>query len=203
MASSSSRPPRCIFLLSDGTGNSAARTNVWRFYQALQLSDNDQIALYDDGVGTSNFKPLAILGGAIGWGLKRNLLDLYTFLCRNYEPGDKIYLVGFSRGAFTVRVLVKFILSQGIANKFYSDDDLRIQARALYRDFRRGRTTRFGLATAGRAIRDAGHWLATKSLRFDHSKIPVTHPSTIEFVGVWDTVDAYLTFTPAGAELFA
>jgi hypothetical protein len=80
-----------IILLSDGTGNSAAkvwRTNVWRLFQCLDLKDSNQIAIYDDGVGTSSFLPLAILGGAFGYGLKRNVLDLYKFLCRNYQPGE-------------------------------------------------------------------------------------------------------------------
>src|ERR1700688_2674267 len=69
---------RNIVLLSDGTGNSAAkvwRTNVWRTFEALDLSGNDQVAFYDDGVGTSSFKPMAILGGAFGFGLKRNVID--------------------------------------------------------------------------------------------------------------------------------
>ena len=60
-----------IILLSDGTGNSAAkvwRTNVWRVYEALDLTTSEQIACYDDGVGTSSFKPLAILGGVFGVG---------------------------------------------------------------------------------------------------------------------------------------
>ena len=76
-----------IVLLSDGTGNSAGkvwRTNVWRTFQALDLERSDQIAIYDDGVGTSSFKPLAIMAGAFGIGLKRNVLELYKFLCRNY-----------------------------------------------------------------------------------------------------------------------
>ena len=79
---------RKIILLSDGTGNSAAkvwRTNVWRTFEALDLSGNDQIALYDDGVGTSSFKPMAILGGAFGLGLRRNVIALYKFACRNYR----------------------------------------------------------------------------------------------------------------------
>ena len=68
---------RKIILLSDGTGNSAAkvwRTNVWRTFEALDLAGSDQVAFYDDGVGTSSFKPLAILGGAFGFGLKRNVI---------------------------------------------------------------------------------------------------------------------------------
>src|SRR5450432_2889341 len=106
---------RNIVLLSDGTGNSAGKlfkTNVWRMYQALDLSSPGQLAHYDDGVGTSSFKPLAIVGGAFGWGLKRNLIDLYISLCRNYVDGDQIYGFGFSRGAFTIRVLIKFVLEQ-------------------------------------------------------------------------------------------
>src|SRR5262252_7343781 len=105
--------PKNIVLLSDGTGNSSAkvfRTNVWRLYQALDLSQPErQIAFYNDGVGTSSFKPAAILGGAFGWGLKRNVIDIYTFLSRNYERGDRIYCFGFSRGAFTIRVLAGLI----------------------------------------------------------------------------------------------
>ena len=63
-----------IILLSDGTGNSAGkvwRTNVWRTFESLDLTSSQQIAFYDDGVGTSSFKPFAILGGAFGFGLKR------------------------------------------------------------------------------------------------------------------------------------
>jgi hypothetical protein len=110
--------PKNIVLLSDGTGNSAAKlfkTNVWRIYDCLDLRDPDeQVACYDDGVGTSTFLPLAVLGGAIGFGLKRNVLRLYRFLCEQYEPGDRIYAFGFSRGAFTIRTLVGLIANQGI-----------------------------------------------------------------------------------------
>src|SRR6202048_2492710 len=82
---------RKIVVLSDGTGNSSAalsRTNVWRPFDALDLSGSDQVAFYDDGVGTSSFKPLAILGGAFGIGLKRNVIDIYKFVCRNYRSSD-------------------------------------------------------------------------------------------------------------------
>src|SRR3982074_1454432 len=77
-----------IVLLSDGTGNSSSKlftTNVWRLYQALDLKNPEtQIAYYDDGVGTSSFKPLAILGGVFGFGLHRNAIDIYSFCCRIY-----------------------------------------------------------------------------------------------------------------------
>src|SRR5262245_7765101 len=84
-------------------------------YEALQLTDPAaQVACYDDGVGTSSFKPLALLGGAFGVGLRRNVLRLYRFLCEHYVPGDRLYFFGFSRGAFTIRVLVGMIVDQGI-----------------------------------------------------------------------------------------
>src|ERR1700732_4673842 len=106
-----------IILLSDGTGNSASKvwkSNVWRVFESLDLRGSEQVAFYDDGVGTSSFLPLAILGGVFGWGLKRNILDAYKFVCRNYEDNTKLYLFGFSRGAFTVRVLTAFMLEQGL-----------------------------------------------------------------------------------------
>jgi uncharacterized protein (DUF2235 family) len=60
-----SRPSKRIILLSDGTGNSAGRVwraNVWRTFESLDLTSSQQIAFYDDGVGTSSFKPFAVLG---------------------------------------------------------------------------------------------------------------------------------------------
>src|SRR5262245_36269341 len=84
--------PRNIVLLSDGTGNSSAslfKTNVWRLFQILDLRQPErQIAFYDDGVGTSSFKLFAILGGIFGFGLKRNVIAIYSFCCRNYRPRD-------------------------------------------------------------------------------------------------------------------
>lgn len=77
-----------IVVLWDGTGNSASqvwRTNVWRTFESLDLTGSDQVTFYDDGVGTSSFKPLAILGGAFGYGLKRNVIDIYKFVCRNFR----------------------------------------------------------------------------------------------------------------------
>ncbi len=125
--------PKNIVLLSDGTGNSAAKefkTNVWRFYQAVDInppvSGNEppQLVFYDDGVGTENFKPLAYLGLAVGLGLAKNVKDLYTFLCRNYKKGDNIFLIGFSRGAFTVRVLAGLIGQCGLVQ---ADDEAELR----------------------------------------------------------------------------
>src|SRR6266404_8564937 len=131
---------RKIILLSDGTGNSAGkvwRTNVWRTFESLDLSNSNQLAFYDDGVGTSSFKPLAIIGGAFGYGLKRNVIDLYKFVCRNYrKEDDAIYGFGFSRGAFTIRVVIGLILEQGLV-KAHSEEELDAKAKAAHRAFRK------------------------------------------------------------------
>ncbi len=132
----------CIILLSDGTGNSASkvwRTNVWRVFQSLDLTGSDQVAIHDDGVGTSSFKPLAILGGAFRWGLKRNVIDFYKFLCRNYKSkADEIFGFGFSRGAFTIRIVIRLIFNQGLVPyKTETEAELHKSAKAAYRAFRR------------------------------------------------------------------
>src|SRR5262245_33903789 len=111
-----------IVLFSDGTGNSSAKAeknNVWRMFQAIDQTAAKHTAKYDNGVGTSSNKYLAAIGGAFGWGLKRNVLSLYKFVCRNFERDDEtgemdeIYAFGFSRGAFTIRVLVDFTATEG------------------------------------------------------------------------------------------
>lgn len=200
-----------IVVLSDGTGNSAAkvwRTNVWRLFQALDLKKSDQIAVYDDGVGTSSFKPLAMLGGAFGVGLKRNVLGLYIYLCRNYRSrddyyeiekqtakkegraarpledfkDDEIFLFGFSRGAFTVRVLASLILTQGFV-RYGSEADLSTRARAAYRAYRFNRYPNNTLEGLFRPLR-------TKAATQTHD--PAQRPvDQIKFIGVWDTVAAY------------
>ena len=227
--------PKNIVLLSDGTGNSSAqllKTNVWRVYEALQLTDpSKQVACYDDGVGTSSFRPLALLGGVFGVGLARNVLRLYRFLCEHYDPGDQIYLFGFSRGAFTIRVLVGLICDQGIiktrptlpvagatpgpvvqelgsgersalgssakaaavaVGPFVFGGELVRMSRWAYRDFRKQFNQTRGLVTVARKLRNVlfRGWEALGGLRaYDRTK---NHQvGEIEFVGLWDTVDAY------------
>ena len=142
------------------------------------------IAFYDDGVGSQEFLPFKILGGALGWGLKRNVIELYKFLCRTYELGgggakaDRIYLFGFSRGAFTVRVLAGMIDFCGLCTVYRDEDDLHRTARQNYGAFR----SRFKHGLLSRAFRAV---FGTKSTAQGNVK------PEIEFIGVWDTVDAY------------
>ncbi len=207
------RRPRNIILFSDGTGNSSGKlfkTNVWRLYEAVDLGplsqdsaqddSVEQIAFYSNGVGTSNFQPLAILGGVFGIGLKPNILSLYRYLCRNWMPGDRIFLFGFSRGAFTIRLLVGLIASQGILrgdgpDQAPDEDQLSYLSRAAYRAFSReawpNRWLARQVSRVTRAARDhileLGRRISGRH-SYDRNHNCMTD---IAFVGVWDTVAAY------------
>jgi uncharacterized protein (DUF2235 family) len=208
--------PRNIVLLSDGTGNSAAKlnkTNVWRLYQALDLGGDDQIAFYDDGVGTSGFRPLQLLGGAFGWGLSRNVRDLYEFLCRHYRKGDQIYIFGFSRGAFTARTLAGLIGKCGILDHaetvpihrlpglrrdevlLDTHEGLKVGVKLAYKSYRRGYNDA-PVAKIYRRLRDLilgpvpdpetfrRKYSIDRGVEQDEERV------RIRFVGVWDTVGA-------------
>lgn len=137
-----------IVLLSDGTGNSAAnlhKTNVWRVYRAL--STDNQLYEYDDGVGTSSLRPLALLSGAVGLGLARNVRHLYAFLSRNYSSADddKVFAFGFSRGAFTIRMLIGLVRNQGLVNSGLPEESFQREVLDRWTAFRKSRFRRFGL----------------------------------------------------------
>lgn len=219
---------RNIVLLSDGTGNSAKafnKTNVWRLYKALDLGAGDQLAFYDDGVGTSSVKFLQMIGGAFGWGLSRNVRDIYEFLCRYYsttdtgEP-DRIYIFGFSRGAFTARLLADFIIKCGIldrgkeihTSKFLgfgggkisidTDAGLKRGVKAAYKSYRQGYWLRAAWVPRIFSIpfRRLRNGLFDKVFPPDKFKLEYgrkiantgdgENGHVIEFIGVWDTVDA-------------
>jgi uncharacterized protein (DUF2235 family) len=114
-----------IIICFDGTGNEYGRinTNVVKVFETIKRDEN-QIAFYDPGVGTFDFlgrtvgKEVGIiLGKAFGAGLQQNIEDGYEYLMNRYEPGDKLFLFGFSRGAFTVRALAGMIHYFGILQK--------------------------------------------------------------------------------------
>ena len=170
-----------IVLLSDGTGNGAAKrhqTNVWRLYHALDVHRDDQIAFYDDGVGSQEFWLFKILGGAFGWGLQNNVIGLYKTLCRTYKRDDKVYLFGFSRGAFTVRMLAGMIEHCGLYTDYDDEDDLRKTARGNFQHYH-SKYSRGWLT-----------WPCRRLFRSSRSKNGGETPK-IQFMGVWDTVEAY------------
>lgn len=103
--------PKNIVIFLDGTSNDReTRTNVRRLYEIIANQDRHDIAIYyDSGVGTDIHK---VTGNLFGVGFGRNVRQAYRFLAEQYEPGDKVYIFGFSRGAAEARSvsgMVKFI----------------------------------------------------------------------------------------------
>jgi uncharacterized protein (DUF2235 family) len=141
---------------------------------------------------------LAALGGALGVGLARNVRDLYAFVCRTYQAGDKIYAFGFSRGAFTIRVLVGLMMDQGLVPYDGNEAELERHVAAAYREYRKKCNTTGGLVGPLRAVRvlfiNARDRRLGEKLYRDIEKIAAPGspaPLEIKFLGLWDTVDAY------------
>ena len=61
-------------------------------------------------------------GGATGEGLSEHIREAYGFLVTNYDLGDEIFLLGFSRGAFTARSIAAMINSVGLLTVRGMDD---------------------------------------------------------------------------------
>jgi uncharacterized protein (DUF2235 family) len=196
-----------IILCSDGTGNSDIKgrgTNVFKLFEAVDLNEHrlnpildQQLAFYDDGVGTRGVTLLRALGGAAGYGLKRNVKDLYRALSRVYDVGDRIYLFGFSRGAFTVRTLAGLIGTCGIVKgeSCSTTGELRRAVDAAYVAYR----TRYGSLLTRGARRFGGRPRGPEAIEAFQRNHPVHLSVPIEFIGVWDTVDAVgMPFALAG-----
>ncbi len=172
-----------LVICCDGTSNdvSSDSTNVLRLYRCLERSDQ-QLAYYDAGVGTvadptkltwfgKQFSRKLDMG--IGLSVRENACRCYRFLCEHYRAEDRVFLFGFSRGAYTVRALAGMVHFLGLVRpelenldrlawNIYANDD---QSLAVGRRFEAGNRFRkaFGIEQSPR----------------------------IHFVGVWDTVSTF------------
>lgn len=168
--------PKNIVLLFDGTWNRPSEsndperstdTNVRRFCASVHsetATGSPQVVWYNQGVGTQWWNK--VRGGAFGCGLDDHIVSGYEHLCEIFEPDSNIYLLGFSRGAYTARSLVGMIRKAGILRTVNPSD---VQAAyALYR----ARDVHPNSPTA-QSFRLLNSW-----------------ESSIHFVGVWDTVGA-------------
>ncbi len=120
-----------LIVCADGTWQDLYQpcpTNVVKMAQAIRPTASDnipQLIYYDEGLGTRQIdiqrsiidRLLKIGGGALGLGIDRKIQRAYCFLCLNYEPGDEIFLFGFSRGAYTVRCLAGLIYNAGLLHR--------------------------------------------------------------------------------------
>lgn len=170
-----------IAIFCDGTWNTPdklkngkhCQTNVVKMANALSQTSIDgkvQVLYYDAGIGSEGSLIKRVFDGATGTGISENILKVYRFLIQNYEPGDELFLFGFSRGAFTVRSLAGLIRNSGILKISNSDQGHR--AYKIYRSRKPEFQPREVEATLFRKT------------------FAVEETTRIKFIGVWDTVGA-------------
>ena len=198
-----------LAIFCDGTWNDLSldtTTNVVRLAKCVapkSATGVQQIVYYDEGVGVgSNVSWVVdgltkILGGALGRGLDRKIEAAYRFLVLNYEPGDEIYVFGFSRGAYTARSLCGLIRKCGILRR--SCFNKTPEAMTLYRgslhpdspEMKQFRLTySHALATGIDQKTKAGNRAArvAPSTRERLYQYRPTDTYRLMFLGVWDTV---------------
>ena len=186
---------RNLVVCADGTWNTPDQkehdipvpTNVVRLFNALQKSDT-QLRYYHPGVGTDGTWWEKLAGGTVGVGLDKNIKSAYKWLSEHYQKGDRIFLFGFSRGAYTVRSLAGFIGRCGLLDLsgLKEEEIWRRVGIAFDRGYRKAKPL-------GQWADDAKTWafhpLSSFSCEKKRSEESV-QAIPIHFVGVWDTVGA-------------
>jgi uncharacterized protein (DUF2235 family) len=148
-----------------------------------------QVAKYLHGVGDSNNFLVKVLGGVGGKGLVTRIVRGYTFVSRNYEVGDRLFIVGFSRGAYTARALGGLIAARGLLDA--ARNDLATNREQAYR---LGSAEWF--AYRRDALQDRKNWFGKlQEIAFDlpgflqaPPRAPRIADVEIEAIIVWDTV---------------
>ena len=169
--------PKNLIVCCDGTGNEFgdANSNVIKLYSVL-VNSQAQVTYYHPGLGTAGSKlaltRLArwwtkVLGLAFGYGLSDNIMDAYTFLMNEFEPGDQVFLFGFSRGAYTARALAAFLHMFGLIRR--GNDGLVPYA-----------IRRFKQKIKNADSFDIAHQF----------KATISRECKPHFIGVWDTVSS-------------
>jgi uncharacterized protein (DUF2235 family) len=204
-AEQSTETGRAIVLCLDGTANEpeAGVTNVARIFD-VAVKDERQLAFYHPGVGTMGARgaftapgqALSRAAGLVaGFGIKGNIEQAYAYLMRTYQPADRIYVFGFSRGAYTARALTGMLRTVGLLRP--GAENLVPYAVKLYTQAGKlERTRRQAAAGEGPAsslgLEQKKFW----ALRDDFTRCfgnPL-FPSRfgkrkqVHFLGVWDTV---------------
>jgi uncharacterized protein (DUF2235 family) len=173
--------PKNIVICCDGTNNEVVgnQTNVLRLFRML-VRDDTQTGFYDAGVGTKAdptaqwpWRRLARkrLDSAIGVSVRANVLEGYRFLMDHYRPDDRVFLFGFSRGAYTVRALAGMMKRCGLLRPEYAN--LAEYAWSVFTDEDRTGDRRGLFAGPARIKKVFGRELE------------------IHFLGAWDTVSSF------------
>jgi uncharacterized protein (DUF2235 family) len=142
-----------VLIFSDGTGARGGlfvderRSNVYKLYRATrcdpesEVDPRKQVAFYNPGIGTSppgsgtvtgiGRRIYNLVSAALGLGLTRNIIDCYAAIVRLYRPGDRIFLFGFSRGAYTVRCVAAVVAFCGVPTRMKDGSPLRLDPASI------------------------------------------------------------------------
>jgi uncharacterized protein (DUF2235 family) len=161
----------------DGTWNTIHdNTNVWRLRALTAPRGKDglaQVVFYNSGLGTRDGQKFS--GGMFGVGIDDILLDAYEWLVENFNEGDELFILGFSRGAFTARSLSGLISRCGLLCA-----GAPLSIKQLYDRYRKG----MKLPTLDHLL---NHPAATPSLE-EQWLVTYCRSIPIKFIGVFDTV---------------
>ena len=203
-----------ILIFSDGTGQAGGllvdenRSNVYKLYRGTRVGPDSiidpqrQLAFYDPGLG-SNADGSQIKGGfarkvynlisqATGLGITRNIIDCYAAILSLWRPGDRIFLIGFSRGAYTVRCVGGVLAVCGVPTHMKDGSPLRYDPATIHAIATEAvkQVYQYGSSIKGDPFKDLREKRAHQ-FRIDHGSNRDGHANEYPyFIGVFDTVAA-------------
>lgn len=196
MTATSSDGQKNIVVLCDGTGNELKRngiTNVVRLADLLKKDDPaKQVMFYDPGVGTMGAQGALtglgrgftrLLGLGFGYGLKANVVEGYEFIMDQYRRGDRIFLFGFSRGAYTARAIAGLINHVGLLPPG-TNNLIPYAMKLFWHSMEKGGKRAYPMTDEEWDLADD---FSKKFARHDFRR---KNAGGIAYLGAWDTVNA-------------
>src|ERR1019366_2484176 len=199
-----------ILIFADGTGNEGglltdeSRTNVYKLFRATRvdpdswIKPSEQLAFYIPGIGTPNPGEYTSakkrrhekIQQMIAGGLTKTITDCYVAIISTWQPGDRIYLFGFSRGAYTVRCLAHVLELIGIPKtENNSSKPINLEPTALRCTARTAVTILYKWGLPVTNI-DERNKLAVEFCKTHACHVGPEIGAIPYFIGVWDTVAA-------------
>lgn len=205
-----------ILIFSDGTGQAGGLrpdqrlSNIYKLYRATRPGPDSgidpaaQVAYYDPGLGTASAdggiqlsfldKILGVLGLITGLGITDNIIDCYVAILKSYEPGDRICLFGFSRGAYTARCVAGVLRLCGIPTHDGKGQPLPTDGPALRRIAREAVAgvyeRRFSTNENDRVSAQEAAATQFREKYGSHGETTEVSNVAPEFIGVFDSVAA-------------
>lgn len=209
--------PKNILIFSDGTGQAGGLrpdqrlSNVYKLYRATRPGPDNpaidpakQVAFYDPGLGTISDargihlsavqRLMSVFGQATGMGITDNIIDCYAAVLKYYQPGDRICICGFSRGAYTARCVASVIRLCGVPTTNGKGGRLPTDGPALRAIAKEAVVNvyeqRFLTKNPNRVSAEEAAAVAFRTKYQSHGTDPCVGNIAPAFIGVFDTVAA-------------